>query len=280
MLNKYPVIPNHFILATKSYKDQRQLLEEDDLEATLSCLRTWGEEGSRGGGQRMNKLFAFFNSGKQSGASQPHRHIQFLPVEDMVDDERGGRGWRLLVEDASLQLGAYAMDGSVCSTKLSVPDDARPRLPPGFPFLYFYARLSPDHGSGDIHRIYMRLYGQAVSAIRLYNARHPADPIEIEDHGGEEGWSAISYNLAMTTTSMMLCPRRREAADLKIDDQGGSLGPISLNGTMLAGTLMVKTQDEWDALRSDESKLNDLLEAVGIPPGSIYSQAPHSEGKL
>lgn len=125
----------------------------------------------------------------------------------------------------------------------------------------------------------MRLYGQAVSAVRSYNARHPGDPVEIEDNS-TDGWSSISYNLAMTTTSMMLCPRRREGADLKINNQGGSLGPINLNGTMLAGTLMVKTQDEWDLLRSDESRLNDILEAVGIPPASVHSPALRAEGKL
>lgn len=54
----------------------------------------------------MNQLFAFFNSGKHSGASQPHRHIQFLPVEEMVDDANPGKGWRLLLEDPSLHLGA------------------------------------------------------------------------------------------------------------------------------------------------------------------------------
>ena len=100
VLNKYPVIPNHFILATKTYKDQRQLLEEEDLTATAACLRAW-EDGFDGG----QKLFAFFNSGKHSGASQPHRHIQFLPVEDMTG--KGGEGWRLLLEDSSLRSGMY-----------------------------------------------------------------------------------------------------------------------------------------------------------------------------
>ncbi|KAI9779757.1 MAG: bifunctional AP-4-A phosphorylase/ADP sulfurylase [Peltula sp. TS41687] len=265
VLNKYPVIPNHFILATKTYKDQRRLLEEDDLGATLACLRTWAEEGAEApkAHQRMTKLFAFFNSGKHSGASQPHRHIQFLPVEDMVRESGTGKGWRLLVEDPALHLD----------------DDAKQRTPPGFPFVYFHARLSPEHTPRDIHRIYMKLYDQAISAVESYDARHPRDAIEMEDDDGE-GWASISYNLAMTTTSMMLCPRRAEGADLILNERGECLGQVDLNGTILAGTLMVSSEYVWHALRCKESRLNDLLEGVGIPPASVHSQAAHAEGKL
>ena len=104
VLNKYPVIPNHFILATKAYKDQRKLLEQDDLAATWACLRAWeaedGEEaGARGRTPHERRLFAFFNSGEDSGASQPHRHIQFLPVDDMEGDA-AGQGWRLPLDEA------------------------------------------------------------------------------------------------------------------------------------------------------------------------------------
>jgi ATP adenylyltransferase len=74
-LNKFPVIPEHFILATKDWKEQSHLLEEDDIRVTYECLKTWRAHGS--------ELFAFFNSGEHSGASQPHRHLQFLPVESM-----------------------------------------------------------------------------------------------------------------------------------------------------------------------------------------------------
>lgn len=73
VLNKYPVIPQHFILATKEYKEQTDKLEEEDLAMTYACLQGW----------ERGRLFAFFNSGDHSGASQGHRHIQFLPIEEM-----------------------------------------------------------------------------------------------------------------------------------------------------------------------------------------------------
>jgi ATP adenylyltransferase len=78
VLNKFPVIPDHFILATTKFEEQTDLLEEQDIEAAYKCVKEYKEVGK--------ELFGFFNSGEHSGASQRHRHIQFLPVESM----RGG----------------------------------------------------------------------------------------------------------------------------------------------------------------------------------------------
>jgi sulfate adenylyltransferase (ADP) / ATP adenylyltransferase len=70
------------------------LLEEDDLAVTYECLKEW-EKDTAGGERKDKKLFAFFNSGAESGASQPHRHLQFLPVESVKGDEDG---WELLID--------------------------------------------------------------------------------------------------------------------------------------------------------------------------------------
>lgn len=93
VLNKFPIIAGHFILATKSNKKQTHVLEQDDLEATYACLKAWQTEQ----GSKQKRLFAFFNSGEHSGASQPHRHLQFLPVESM---QHGGAtsSWDLLMD--------------------------------------------------------------------------------------------------------------------------------------------------------------------------------------
>jgi ATP adenylyltransferase len=91
VLNKFPIIAGHFILATKSNKKQTHVLEQDDLEATYACLKAWQHD------SKQKRLFAFFNSGDHSGASQPHRHLQFLPVETMRDSEVTN-GWDLLID--------------------------------------------------------------------------------------------------------------------------------------------------------------------------------------
>jgi len=93
-LNKYPVITDHFILATKLNKQQTHILQEDDLGATYACLKAW--HGQTADGTRR-RLFAFFNSGEHSGASQPHRHLQFLPVESMRSGQKSS-DWDLLMD--------------------------------------------------------------------------------------------------------------------------------------------------------------------------------------
>lgn len=106
VLNKYPVIPQHFILATKEYKGQAELLEEDDLSITYQCLKQWSDDGSN------QRLFAFFNSGAHSGASQDHRHVQFLNIGEMGRDDNE-KLWKPLIDLAD-EHGVKGMPSPLC----------------------------------------------------------------------------------------------------------------------------------------------------------------------
>lgn len=103
MLNKFAINAHHFILATKDFKEQTHLLEEDDLGAAYACVQAYREQGQG--------LFAFFNSGEHSGASQPHRHIQFLPIESMQQGISEDQKWQLLTD----QLVQDPKPGMYCS---------------------------------------------------------------------------------------------------------------------------------------------------------------------
>ena len=82
----------------------------------------------------------------------------------------------------------------------------------------------------------------------------------------EFGSSAISYNLGMTDTSIVLIPRRAEGLVISSPGQEPrNTEPIALNGTVLAGTLLVKNEFEWTTLKNDETKLSTVLEAIAIP---------------
>jgi ATP adenylyltransferase len=94
VLNKFPIIANHFILATKLFKEQSHELEADDLAATLACLKEWEKPSADG---TTGRLFAFFNSGSNSGASQAHRHVQFLPIDDMREGDTN-QEWEPLID--------------------------------------------------------------------------------------------------------------------------------------------------------------------------------------
>jgi ATP adenylyltransferase len=65
--NKYAVMEGHVMLVTKNYVPQEAPLGEPDFNAILSFFN-----------EVPSGSLLFYNSGPESGASQPHRHIQFL----------------------------------------------------------------------------------------------------------------------------------------------------------------------------------------------------------
>jgi ATP adenylyltransferase len=222
-LNKFAIVPEHFILATTDFKPQTHVLEADDLDATRACIEAYG------GGSDGDGLFAFFNCGEHSGASQPHRHIQLLPVARMRDGLEGAdrEAWEVLADQLA--------DGAAA------------------PFQTFTERISLGMSGEDLWAIYLRLYRQACRAVLGSEGEAPA-----------EGEVLISYNIAMTRTTLTVCPRISEGSAIAKAD-GTVVGKLALNGTVLAGTALVKSQDEWDVLRADEGKLKSLLEGIGLP---------------
>ncbi|KAH8701049.1 ATP adenylyltransferase-domain-containing protein [Talaromyces proteolyticus] len=266
VLNKFPVIPNHFILATKSFRPQTDILEKDDLEVTFACLREWrGEDldiqdddrekrhqkGAAASSGR--RLFAFFNSGEESGASQPHRHLQFLPVEDMRGQE--------LSSSSSSSSSSFSASSWVplidrVSTAEAIVSHSAFRELPGLPFKHFALLLPEDPSAEFLHNAYLSLYQAAVAADAGTTSSNREDV-------QTSGPAAISYNFAMTESAMMICPRKSETAQLQLQKEKSD-SAISLNGTILAGTLMVKQEPEWDELCSAPEKLDSLLAAVGI----------------
>ncbi|KAE8151088.1 HIT-like protein [Aspergillus avenaceus] len=242
VLNKFPVIPNHFILATKAWKPQTDILEKGDLEATYACVKAWGEE-HQAKGTDPQRLFAFFNSGNESGASQPHRHLQFLPVEAMAEGDTGS--WRPLIDVVASQPKS---SGSEYQTAAEIP------------FAHFALPIPPNPSAEVLHSIYLSLYKAAVATAQGRSASHSRTT---------SGEAAISYNLALTDSVMLICPRRSESAQIRVDSATSKdvaeAGVVALNGTVLAGTLMVKAEAEWNELRRHPEGLREILAAIGYP---------------
>lgn len=67
VLNKFNVMENHLLVVTRAFEGQESLLTVEDFEA----LRTVFED--------FDSLF-FYNAGATAGASQRHKHLQFVPV--------------------------------------------------------------------------------------------------------------------------------------------------------------------------------------------------------
>jgi ATP adenylyltransferase len=193
-----------------------------------------------------NKLFAFFNCGNESGASQSHRHIQFLP-------------------NASMQNGLDTIDSSKARwenlTNIVAEQGPKGTLPE-LPFAYFGNNIPPEADEDDFYQVYVSLIEKAGQAIR-------DTKVVWTQHG-----TPYSYNLAMTTSAMILCPRRHESKPVLTADglpPRGSEGDlanwnVALNGTILAGTLMVKDKELFEYFKGDkDGAIDRVLSGVCFP---------------
>ena len=255
ILNKFPVINNHVIIATKDNKSQTAVLEQDDLSMTYACLRAWSDEQRQQQqiqrqGPNPKRLFSFFNSGEHSGASQPHRHLQFLPVEDMQ-----GKGKETENEPCELLID-----------RMTVP--AHPDLPlyqdPALPMLHFATPLEEGEAvsAAALHSKYLMLLKAAISASQQPREAFTSSSVSSLSVQDNDGNAVISYNFAMTTERMAICPRRKEGAGIW---GAGADSFVAVNGTILGGSLMVKDEAEWDLLRRDSSALEALLGELCFP---------------
>lgn len=66
VLNKFNVLEHHGLLITNEFIEQTDQLRLSDFQAVEMLLRT-------------KDSLVFYNGGKNAGASQPHRHFQWVP---------------------------------------------------------------------------------------------------------------------------------------------------------------------------------------------------------
>jgi ATP adenylyltransferase len=78
VLNKYPVIDRHLLIVTREFAHQEALIDTADFAALAAVMREFPSLG-------------FYNGGKTAGASQPHKHLQVVPLPL----GRGGQSLRL-----------------------------------------------------------------------------------------------------------------------------------------------------------------------------------------
>ncbi|WP_323016322.1 phosphorylase [Castellaniella sp.] len=69
ILNKFPVCLHHLVLARREFAEQCSPLEAIDFQALATVLSAQGGLG-------------FYNGGAAAGASQRHKHVQWIPASD------------------------------------------------------------------------------------------------------------------------------------------------------------------------------------------------------
>ncbi len=67
LLNKFNVVDYHLLIITRAFEEQERLLTLQDFTALWTCLVEYDG-------------LAFYNAGKNAGASQPHKHLQLVPL--------------------------------------------------------------------------------------------------------------------------------------------------------------------------------------------------------
>ena len=67
LLNKFNVLAHHLLIVTTDFAPQESLIDEDDFAALFACL------------DRFDGL-GFYNGGAIAGSSQPHKHLQVVPL--------------------------------------------------------------------------------------------------------------------------------------------------------------------------------------------------------
>lgn len=89
VLNKFPVIDRHLLIVTRRFEDQRAPLTRADFEALGAVIARHGGLG-------------FYNGGRIAGASQAHKHLQWVPesaasLDDFLPDTSVAEGCTVVV---------------------------------------------------------------------------------------------------------------------------------------------------------------------------------------
>jgi ATP adenylyltransferase len=166
LLNKFNVLEHHLLIVTRAFEDQEELLTLEDFHALWICMFEYDGLG-------------FYNGGEVAGASQPHKHLQFIPLP-MTE-----QGPRVPVEPL-LAAAAFRQGIGVA---------------PSFPLVHAWARMPTlrSNDPGEAARASLQAYRAMLSASGL-------GPGE----GAEGARQSGPYNLLVTREWMLLVPRSRE----------------------------------------------------------------------
>ena len=168
LLNKFNVIAHHLLIVTRRFIDQEALVDLDDFQALAACMA------------QVDGL-ALYNAGAVAGASQPHKHLQLVP----------------------LPLAPGGPPVPVDPLFASVSGRTGILRVPGLPFRHAFAWVETGwFGETETAAVQLnRLYRNLLSALGL-------EPV-----ARAGAWRPGPYNLLATRRWMLLVPRSKEMYD-------------------------------------------------------------------
>ncbi|KPV78423.1 uncharacterized protein RHOBADRAFT_40970 [Rhodotorula graminis WP1] len=251
LLNKFCVTPRHFLLVTKDFRKQTTPVSPLETFTAWSILKQLGSR---------EKHLAFFNCGDESGASQPHKHLQFIPIST----------------------GMAPFDSYIDAHKPAKPQQPF-QLP--LPYANFTALIDPPSSASRSDLVaylgqrFLELLDLMIDHRRRLSLSDPA-ALGLDAPTRGMRLSELSYNVVMTQQYLHLVPRRREkyTARASSDVDGGGEGApgrtVSVNALGFAGMVLVKDEATLEVVK--RVGVLEVLKEVGLPPLE-FSDPQHAE---
>ncbi|MGB3531908.1 MAG: DUF4922 domain-containing protein [Microcoleaceae cyanobacterium] len=182
LLNKFNVVDHHLLIITREFESQESLLTLADFVALWRCLRE--VDG-----------FCFYNGGEIAGASQPHKHLQLVPLPLIPN------GTPLPITDALTSAHFQNNIGTV----------------PHFPFQHALIQLNwPENiDTQEIAQKTLDAYHQLLKVMNIQGGQ------------GFIGQQTQAYNLLMTREWILIVPRSQA------DYENIQVNSLGLAGAML-----------------------------------------------
>jgi ATP adenylyltransferase len=216
LLNKFNVVDRHLIVVTRDFASQLEPLNADDFSALAVCLAAANGVG-------------FYNGGPAAGASQRHKHLQWIPVSP-----------RDLPLTAQLEIRRDEMAVALARQSTEAGFAIQLDSQPAWPFRHGVAHFAvPEFEDALVYGSSTNVAVTAEAAARI-GASLEGSYRRLLDACGlvESSHELPAYNLLVARRWMLLVPRRCEFA-----------AGISLNALAFAGALLVKDHEQWETLR-------------------------------
>ncbi|KAK0560649.1 bifunctional AP-4-A phosphorylase/ADP sulfurylase [Tilletia horrida] len=279
LLNKFAVLPRHFLLVTRNFVSQELPPSPRMLALAYRIILSYPSSSS-------SELMAFYNCGAQSGASQPHQHIQFIAVSRKVQQQDGKQEEDEEEEEEDdvddldarpnipieVLLNRIERDGK--------EDEAVHALP--VPWQHFVRLIKPPKvptSSKDPQQHQARLQAlegyMASRLVSLIDTQFQSRRVEAQSSSGESRSGRPSFNLLLSKRAFHLIPRRESDITIPMEGSETSTTDISVNSLGYAGLLLARSEEEVEAVKQVEGGILGILAKAGREPVSEDSwQAP------
>ena len=211
LLNKFSLFRGHALIVTKHFEFQLDDINGYDMQAAIECL--------------MNiDALVFYNCGKFSGASQPHKHMQLIPLP--LTGRSESNVTNPSESDPSLPETGLPVDILILENNHSGSQEV-PILQSiqDWTFLHVYSVLDESIWKRDIDPNLIK-----IKLLALY--QNILDTVKRDPKISNS--SCFHYNFLFTRRWMMLIPRMQE-----------EFHGIPLNSIGFTGNLLAKTEKQF-----------------------------------